>query len=270
MKKKLIYESHNTIFTMHPRGNKMYQDLKQYYWWRGMKRDIVEYVSKCLICQQVKAEHQVQSDLLNPSSISQWKRDNIIMDFVSGFPLTQKKHDSVWVIVDRLTKFSHFLPVRLDYLMDRLVEMYVSEIVQLHGIPLSIVSDHDPRFTLRFWKELQSALGTQLNFSTNFHPQIDEQSEIVIQVLEDMLRGCMLDFPGSWDKYIPVMEFVYNNNYHSSIGMTPYEALCGSKCRTRVCWTDLNEHKVIEPDIVKEAEEKVLIIQPMLKTVSDR
>ena len=119
------------------------------------------------------------------------------MNFVSSFPLTQSKHDSVWVIVNRLTKSAHFLPVRLDYSMDRLAEMYVSEIVRLHWIPLSIVSDSDPRFTLRFWKEFQSALGTQLNFSTTFNPQIDGQSKRVIQVLEDMLQGCVLYFLGS-------------------------------------------------------------------------
>ena len=150
LRKKILYESHNTVFTMHPGGNKMYQEMKQYYWWRGMKSDISEYVSKCLTCQQVKAEHQVPSGLLNPLPIPQWKWDNITMDFVSNFPLTQRKHDVVWVIVDRLTKSTHFLPVRLDYSMDRLTELYVSEIFRLHGISLSIVSDRDPRFMSRF------------------------------------------------------------------------------------------------------------------------
>ena len=156
-----------------------------------MKKDISKYVSKCLTCQQVKAEHQVPSGLLNPVPIPQWKWDNITMDFVSSFPLTQRKHDAVWVIMDRLTKYAHFLPVRLDYSMDRLAELYVSEIVRLHGIPLSIVSDHEPQFPSRFWKELQSAFGTRLNFSTAFHPQTDGQPERVIQVLEDMLWGCV-------------------------------------------------------------------------------
>ena len=234
----------------------MYQDMKQYYLWRGMKKDISEYVSKCLMCQQVKAEHQVPSGLLNPLPIPQWKWDNITMDFVSCFPLTQRKHDAVWVIVDKLTKSAHFLPVRLDYSMDRLAELYVSEIVRLHGIPLSIVSDRNPRFTSRFWKELQSAFSTRLNFSTAFHPQTDGQSERVIQVLEDMLRGCVLDFPGSWDSYIPLMEFAYNNSYQSSIGMAPNEALYGRRCRTSMCWTELHEHTIIGPDLVKDAEKK--------------
>ena len=151
LKKKLMYESHNTVFTLHPGGNKMYQDLKRYYWWQGMKKDVIEY---CLTCQQVKDEHQVPSGLLNPLPITQWKWNNITMDFVSGFPLTQKKHDSAWVIVDKLTKSAHFLPIRLDYSMDRLVELYVNEIVRLHGISISIVSDCDLWFTSRFWNEL--------------------------------------------------------------------------------------------------------------------
>ena len=194
LNKKILYESHNTVFTMHPKGNKMYQDMKQYYWLRGMKKDISEYVSKCLTCQQVKVEHQVPSGLLNPLQIPQWKWDKITMDFVSGFPLTQRKHDAIWVIKDKLTKSAHFLPVQLDYSMSRLAELYVSEIVRFHGISLSIVSDRDPRFTSRFWKELQSAFGMRLNFSTAFHPQTDGQCERVIQVLEDMLRGYVLDF----------------------------------------------------------------------------
>ena len=115
-----------------------------------MKRYVTEYVSKCLTCQQVKAEHQVPTGLLNPLPITKWKWDNITMDFVSGFPLTKQKHDSVWVIVDKLTKSAHFIPVGMDYSMDRLAELYVKEIVRLHGVQLSIVSDRDPRFTSRF------------------------------------------------------------------------------------------------------------------------
>ena len=150
LKKKLLFEAHNTVFTMNPGGNKMYQDLNQHYSWKGMKRDVTEYVSECLTCQQVKAKHQVPTRLLNPLPIPQWKRDKITMDFVSGLPLTQHKHDFFWVIVDKLTKLTHFIPIRMDYSMDQLAKLYVKEIVRLHGIPLSIVSDRDPRFTSRF------------------------------------------------------------------------------------------------------------------------
>ena len=157
------------------------------------------------------------------------------MDFLVGLPLTRRKHDSVWVVVDLLTKSSYFLPVRTDCSLDKLAELYISEIVRLHGIPISIISDRDPRFILRFWGKLREALGTRLNFSTTFHPQTDGQSKRVIQVLEDMLRSCVIDYEGSWDRHIPLVEFVYNNSFQSGIGMAPYEALYGRKCRTPLC-----------------------------------
>ena len=144
----------------------------------------------------MKAEHLVPLGLLQPIRILEWKWDRITMDFVVGLPSTRRKHDSVWV-VDRLTKTTLFLLVRTDYSLDKLVELYIKEIVRLHGILISIISDRDPRFTSRFWEKLQEALGTQLNFSTTFHPEMDGQSERVIQVLEDMLRSCVIDYEGS-------------------------------------------------------------------------
>ena len=157
------------------------------------------------------------------------------MDFVVGLPFIGRKNDSVWVVVDRLTKSAHFLPVRTDYSLDKLVVLYIKEIVRLHGIPISIISDRDSRFTSRFWGKLQDALGTRLNFSTAFHPQTNEQSKIVILILEDMLRSYVIDYEGSWDRHIPLVEFMYNNSFQSSIGMAPYEALYGRKCRTPLC-----------------------------------
>ena len=135
------------------------------------------------------------------------------MDFVVGLPLTGRKHD-VWVVVDRLTKSAHFLPMRTNYSLDNLEELYIKEIVRLHGIPISIISYRDPMFTLRFWGKLQEALGTRLHFSIAFHPQTDGQAERVIQILEDMLRSCVIDYEGSWDRHIPLVEFVYNNVFN--------------------------------------------------------
>ena len=192
------------------------------------------------------------------------------MDFVVGLPLTGRKHDSVWVVVDQLTKSAHFLPVRTDYSLDKLAELYIKEIVRLHRIPVSIISDRDPRFTLRFWGKLQEAMGTRLNFSTTFHPQTDGQSERVIQILEDMLRSCAIDYEGSWDRHIPLIEFVYNNSFQSSTGMAPYEALYGRKCRTPLCWTEFSERKVIGPDLIQGTEEKVKMIRERLKVATDR
>ena len=133
------------------------------------------------------------------------------MDFVVGLPLTGIRHDSVWVVVDRLTKSAHFLPVRTDYSLGKLTELYIKEIVRLHGILVSIISDQDLRFTSRFWGKLQEALGTRLNFSTTFHPQMDGRSERAIQILEAMLRSCVIDLESSCDRHISLVEFVYNN-----------------------------------------------------------
>ncbi|KAA3460467.1 DNA/RNA polymerases superfamily protein [Gossypium australe] len=180
------------------------------------------------------------------------------------------KKDSVWVIVDRLTKSAHFIPLWVDYSLRRLAKLYVAEIVRLHGVPVSIISDRGPRFTSWFWKALHQALGTRLDFNTAFHPQSDGQSERVIQVLEDMLRGCVIDFRGSWEEYLPLAEFAYNNSYQASIRMTPYEALYGRKCRTPTCWTELKKRQVLGLELVAESEEKVSVIRARLKEASDR
>ena len=140
----------------------------------------------------------------------------------------------------------------------------------MHGIPLSIVSDRDPKFTSQFWQSLQRALGTQLNFSTAFHPQTDGQSERVIQILEDMLRACVLDFGGNWADYLPLAEFAYNNSYQSSIGMAPYEALYGRPCRSPLCWIEMGESRLLGPEIVQETIEKIQLIEEKLKTAQDR
>ena len=235
-----------------------------------MKKDVLDFVTKCMVCLRMKVELQVPSSLLQSIRIPEWKWDRITMDLVVGLPLIGRKHDSIWVVVDQLMKSAHFLPVRIDYSLDKLTELYIEDIVRLHGIPVSIISDRDLRFTSRFWGKLQEALGTQLNFSMAFHPQTDGQSKRVIQVLEDMLRSCVIDYEGSWDRHIPLVKFVYNNSFQLSIGMTPYEALYGRKCRTPMCWTELSEKKVISLDLIQETEEKVKMIREILKVVADR
>ena len=235
-----------------------------------MKVDIAEWVSKCLTCQKVKAEHQKPSGLLQPLEIPEWKWEQIAMDFVVGLPLTQSKCDAIWVIVDRLTKSAHFLPINERYSVDRLANMYLKEIVARHGVPVSIVSDRDPRFNSRFWQSFQECLGTKMNMSTAYHPQTDGQSERTIQTLEDMLRVCALDFKGSWDEHLPLIEFSYNNSYHASIGMPPYEALYGRKCRSPLYWDEVGERRVLGPELVQQTQEKVDLIRQRLVAAQDR
>ncbi|KAD5802981.1 hypothetical protein E3N88_14341 [Mikania micrantha] len=240
------------------------------YWWPGMKKHIAEYVDRCLTCLKVKAEHQRPSGLLQQPEIPMWKWDQISMDFITKLPRTSHNHDSIWVIVDRLTKSAHFLPIREDYSMDRLAKLYVNEIVSRHGVPISIISDRDSRFMSRFWQTLQNALGTQINMSTAYHPQTDGQTERTNQTLEDMLRSCVIDFGGSWDIHLPLVEFSYNNSYHTSIQCAPFEALYGRKCRSPICWSEVGESQVIGPELIQETTDKIALIQERIKAARDR
>ena len=172
------------------------------------------------------------------------------MDFVSGFPRTRRDHDSIWVIVDRLMKFAHFLAVKTTYSLSRLARLFFNEIVRLHEAPVSILSNRDPRFTSRLWPRLHQAMGTQLSFSTAFHPQSDRQTERTIQTSEDMLGACVLNFQGSWEEHLPLIEFAYNNSFHASIGMAPYQALYGRKCRSPVCWDEVRESRLVGLEII--------------------
>ncbi|GJU34188.1 putative reverse transcriptase domain-containing protein [Tanacetum coccineum] len=222
------------------------------YWWPGMKKDIAEYVSKCLTCLKIKAEHQRPSGLLQQPEIPVWKWEGIAMDFVTKLPRTSSGHDTIWVIVYRLTKSAHFLPMREDYKMDRLARLYLNKIVARHGVLISILSDRDSRFTSRFWQSMQEALGTRLDMSMTYHPQTDGQSKRTIQTLEDMLRACILDFEGSWDVHILLVEFSYNNSYHSSVRCASFEALYGRKCRSPIMWAEVGEGQLIGPELVQE------------------
>ncbi|GJY27493.1 putative reverse transcriptase domain-containing protein [Tanacetum coccineum] len=187
----------------------MYQDLKLLYWWPNMKADIATYVSKCLTCAKVKAEHQKPSGLLQQSEIPIWKWERITMDFVSGLPRTPSG-------------------------------------------------------------SLQEALGTNLDMSTAYHPQTDGQSERTIQTLEDMLRACVIDFGNSWDRHLPLVEFSYNNSYHTSIKAAPYEALYGRKCRSPVCWSEVGDSQLTGLELIRDTTEKIIQIKNRLLAARSR
>nr|GEW22837.1 putative reverse transcriptase domain-containing protein [Tanacetum cinerariifolium] len=194
----IMHESHKSKYSIHPGSNKMYQDLKKLYWWLNMKADIATFVSKCLTCAKVKAEHQKPSGLLQQPEIPKWKWEKITMDFVSRLPRTLSGYDSIWVIVDRLTKSAHFFSMKKTDNIEKLAQLYLKEIVCRHGVPVSIISDRD---------------------------KTDGQSERTIQTLKDMLRACVIDFCNSWDRHLPLVEFSYNNSYHASIKAAPFKAL---------------------------------------------
>ncbi|KAJ9566027.1 hypothetical protein OSB04_001993 [Centaurea solstitialis] len=270
LRKMIMDEAHQSRYSIHPGSDKMYKGLKEHYWWSGMKKDIATYVSKCLTCAKVKAEHQKPSGLLQQPEIPEWKWEQISMDFVTKLPKTKKGHDTIWVIVDRLTKSAHFLPIKETYSIDKLAQLYVDEIVMRHGVPISIISDSDSRFTSRFWQSLQATLGTRVDLSTAYHPQTNGQTKRTIQTLEDMLRACVLEFGGSWDDHLPLVEFSYNNSYHASIQCAPYEALYGRKCRSPLNWLEVGENQLFRPDVVQETTDKIKMVQEKLKVARDR
>ncbi|KAL0455612.1 UNVERIFIED_CONTAM: Transposon Tf2-12 polyprotein [Sesamum latifolium] len=193
LRTEIMHEAHYAPYAMHPGSTKMYRDLRPYYWWPTMKKDVAEFVAKCLTCQQVKAEHQAPA-----------------------------------------------------------------------------VFDRDPRFTSHFWGSLHKALGTKLHFSTAFHPQTDGQSERTIQTLEDMMRACVIEFRGNWDDHLPLIEFAYNNSFHSSIGMAPYEALYGRKYRSPICWDIEGLRQFEGPELVQETVDKIQTVKQCLKAAQDR
>ncbi|GKB75229.1 putative reverse transcriptase domain-containing protein [Tanacetum coccineum] len=184
----------------------MYQDLKKLYWWPNMKAKIATYVSKCITCANVKAEYQKPSGLLVQPKIPIWKWENITIDFVTKLPKTTSGQDTIWVIVDQLTKSAHFLPMKETDSLEKLTRQYLKEVVSRHGVPVLIISDRDGRFVSQFWQSLQEAFGTQLDMSTAYHPETDGQSERTIQTLEDMLRACVIDFRKGWDKHLPLID----------------------------------------------------------------
>jgi hypothetical protein len=230
-----------------------------------MKHETARYVAECDTCRRVKADHMRHAGLLQPLSIPSWKWEDISMDFIVGLPPTGCKFNSIWVIVDRLTKSAHFIPVHTFYRAKKYAELYISRILCLHGVSKTIISDRGPQFVAHFWKQLHASLGMDLIHSSAYHSETDGQTERVNQILEDMLRACVLNYKDKWDKCLPLAEFSYNNSYQKILRMAPFEALYGRRYRTPVNWIEPDERTIFGPDLVIEAEQIVHRIQSNLK-----
>ncbi|CAN4125218.1 unnamed protein product [Withania somnifera] len=191
------------------------------------------------------------------------------MDFVSGLPRT-RGFDSIWVIVDRLTKSRHFIPTHSSYSAERPARIYIREVVRLHGVPISIISDRGTQLTSRFWRAVRHDLGTEVHLSTTFYPQTDGRSERTIRVLEDMPRACVIDFGGAWVQHLPLAEFAYNNSYYSVIEMAPFEALYGRRCRSPIGWFDGFEAKVQPTDLLRDSLDQIRLIQDRPRAAQSR
>jgi hypothetical protein len=241
-----------------------------FFWWAKMQIEITRYVARCDTCKRVKDIYMKTAGPLQSLPIPTWKSEDISMDFIVGLPRTTKGYDAIWVIIDRLMEIAHFLPVKTDHPVTVYAQLYIARILSLHGVRKTIVSDRGPQFVFKFWKELHKSLGTKLLHSSAYHPQTSGQTERVNQILEDMLRACVLDFSQKWAECLPLAEFSYNNSYQESIQMAPFEALYGRRCRTPLNWSEPGERYFFRPDMVKEAEDKVQKIIHNMKQAQAR
>jgi hypothetical protein len=194
----------------------------------------------------------------------------VTMDFITRFPRTGKKHDAIMVVVGKLTKAPHFIPLKTTHKVTNVADIFMREITRLHDIPKTIVSDRDPKFTSKFWKGLFKGFRMNLNISTTYHLEFDGQVERVNRVIEDTLRMHVMDKPSKWEDYLHLVEFTYNNGYQASLKMSPFEALYGRKCNTLVSWDNPTDRSVVGPELLKEMEEKMLKIKQNLKVSQDR
>jgi hypothetical protein len=270
LKSMILREMHNVPYAGHLGYQKIIAAVKSQYYWLGMKKEVVDFIARCLECQKVKAEHRHPVGLLQPLPIPEWKWEVVTMDFITKIPRTNKQHDCIMVVVDKLTKAAHFVPVKFIHKVVNIVVVYMKEIARLHGIPKTIVSDREPKFTSKFWRGLFNGFGTNLNFSTTCHPESDGQTERVNQVIEDMLRMYVMDKPSKWEDYLHLVEFAYNKGYQASLKMSPFEALYGRKCNTLVSWDNPTNRVVVGPDFLMEMEERMIKIKQNLKDAQDR
>eukprot|EP00253_Pinus_taeda_P012702 PITA_12702 len=270
LKRLILDEFHISHYTGHPGYQKMVTALKKEYYWPRMKKQVVEYLARCLECQQIKAEHQHPAGLLQPLPIPEWKLENISMDFITWLPRIKKGNDSIMVLVDKLSKAAHFIPAQSTYKAVQIAHLFMQNVFRLHGLPKVIISDRDVKFTSTFWRTLFAELGTQLNFSTAYHPQTDGQTERVNQVLEDMLRAYVMLKPCQWEEYLHLVEFAYNNGYHTSTQLSPFEVLYGRKCHTPSSWGGPEDKLSLGPEMLKDMEDMVKRVRANLKAAQDR
>ena len=205
---------------------KSYQRAKREFFWQGMKADLKAFGRECDVCQRIKSETFVPSSLLQPLEIPSTSWIDVNLDFVEGLPKSQG-YEVILVVVDRLTKYSHFVPISHPYSTAKVASLYMHYIFKLHRMLASIVSNRDATFTSLFWSELFRLQGTNLAMSTAYHPQIDGQTEIVNKSLKQYLRAFTNDSPHRLAEWLPLAGFWFNSNFHTSLKLTPFKALYG-------------------------------------------
>jgi hypothetical protein len=223
-------EVHKKLYSGHQGYQKTITTLRKLFYWPSRKGKIAKYLARCQDCQQVKAKHQHLAGLLQPLPIPKWKWETISLEFIIGFPKTQKQNDSIMVVIDKLSKYAHFIPIKSTFKTINIAEIFMKEIFRLHGIPKMVISDRYVKFTSAFWKELFAGLNTNLNFSTSYHPQTNGQTKTTNKIMEDMLHMYVRTKPKKWEDYLHLVEFAYNNGYQTSAKLSRFEILYDIKC----------------------------------------
>jgi hypothetical protein len=275
-KKKVLQAFHDAPMAGHQGFLKTYRQVRERFSWKGLKGDIMCYIKECATCQKNKDEHSHPAGLLQPLPIPENKWEGISMDFITGLPRAQGK-DCIFVVVDRLTKFSHFFSISMDYNASQVVELFFREVFRMHGLPKNIVSDRDNKFMSIFWQELFRLVGTELTPSTSYHPQTDGKTEIVNKWIEGYLRNYVAGQQKAWVKWLYLGEYCYNTTYHMSIGMSPFKALYSydpltfeeivfgeSKAPMAKEWIQVNQ------DIIRELKDNLHRAQNQQKLYADR
>ncbi|MCO5560051.1 hypothetical protein L7F22_013657 [Adiantum nelumboides] len=269
LRKILIQEHHEVSFAAHPGINKTYRLLSATYFWPQMQQDVIKYVKACHSCQIMKASKQLPQGLLQPLPVPKERWESISMDFITTLPRTTKGNAQILVIVDRFSKMAHFIPCKKAASAPDIASLFVQHIFRIHGLPRSIISDRDPKFTGHFLTSLFKSLDTNLLFNSAYHPQTDGQTERVNQTLKEMLRHYIQIRLASWEEYLPLVEFAYNNAPHLVTGMTPFQADYG---HTPLVPTNfVLQHKVALADrLVQEMQDILVQVRDKLVHVQQK
>ncbi|GJP86111.1 hypothetical protein CLOP_g16170 [Closterium sp. NIES-67] len=222
LRQLLLEEYHDVLYAGHFGSNKTLTGIAKHYYWPHMADDVQKFVTSCDTCQRMKSSKQKKAGLLQPLPVPEQPWQVVSLDFITGLPPTSSGHDAILVVIDKFSKMGHFIPTHTTARTEETAQLFVRHIISQHGIPTTLISDRDPKFTSKFWKELMSLLGTKLAMSSAYHPQTDGQTERLNQIVEQLLRAACKDDISKWDLHLPVLEFAYNNATHAATGQTPF------------------------------------------------
>ncbi|KAJ0578410.1 putative nucleotidyltransferase, Ribonuclease H [Helianthus annuus] len=265
----IISLCHDSVMGGHSGIHATVQRVRSMFAWKGLHKQVRNFIRQCTICQKAKYETVATPGLLQPLPIPNHVFSDISMDFIGGLPKSQGK-DSIFVVVDRLTKYSHFMALTHPYSAAQVAQVFLDQVYKLHGWPDTIVSDRDPIFVSQFWKEFTALQGIQLALSTAHHPQTDGQTEVVNRCLESYLRCMVMDKPTGWVKWLSLAEFWYNTNYHNALGITPFQALYGYPPPLFVPYVPRDVRTAAVNEVLQDREETIKLLRFALQKAQNR